>query len=153
MTVAAHDGHAGLGQPQLRPDDVHDALLGVAHRVQPDAELLAVSPQRLHLDPRYRVGDRLIDVDRRHVVVLGGDRQIRPVDRTVGQPQPVESLGTGHLVDEVQVDVDQIRLPRGALAGPGNDDMIGPHLLGERTGLVRDGHLDYLTIWDASISL
>ena len=27
VTVAAHDGHAGLGDAKLRADDVHDALL------------------------------------------------------------------------------------------------------------------------------
>ena len=41
--VAADDGHARLGEPELRADDVHDALLGVAQRVQPDAELRAVA--------------------------------------------------------------------------------------------------------------
>ena len=143
----------GWVSPELRADDVHDALLDVAHRVQPDAELLAVAAQCLHLGPRDRVGDRLVDVDRRHVVVLGGDRQIGPVHRPAGQPQSVEGLRAGHLVDEVQVDVDQVRLPRGTLAGAGDDDVVAPHLLGEGAGLVRDDHLDYLTIWDASISL
>ena len=42
-------GHAGLGEAELRADDVHDALLGVAHRVEADAELLAVAAQRLDL--------------------------------------------------------------------------------------------------------
>ncbi len=49
--VAAHDGHAGLGQAQLRADDVHDALLDVAQRVQPDAELRGVAAQCLDLRP------------------------------------------------------------------------------------------------------
>ena len=47
--VAADDGHARLGQAELRADDVHDALLDVAERVQPDAELRAVAAQRLDL--------------------------------------------------------------------------------------------------------
>ena len=33
VAVAADDGHARLGQAQLGPDDVDDALVGVAHRV------------------------------------------------------------------------------------------------------------------------
>ena len=32
--VAAHDRHAGLGEALLGADDVHDALAGVAHRVE-----------------------------------------------------------------------------------------------------------------------
>ena len=33
VAVAAHDGHARLGEALLGADDVHDALAGVAHRV------------------------------------------------------------------------------------------------------------------------
>ena len=58
VAVTADDGHARLGQPELRADDVHDALLGVAHRVDRDAELLAVAAQRLDLGAAHRVGDR-----------------------------------------------------------------------------------------------
>ncbi len=106
----AHDRHAGLGQSQLGPPHhVNDALLGVAHRMQPHPpEFGAVVAQRLDLGPRDRVGDRLVDVDRRNVVVLGGDREIRPVHRTAGEPQSVESLRAGHLVDEMEIDVDQV---------------------------------------------
>ena len=42
VAVAAHDRHAGLRQAELRADHVNDALAVVAHREQPDAELLAV---------------------------------------------------------------------------------------------------------------
>ncbi len=56
--VAADDRDARLGQPELRADDVHDALLDVAQRVQPHAELGAVAAQRLQLGAGDRVGDR-----------------------------------------------------------------------------------------------
>ena len=49
VAVAADDRHARLGEAELRADDVDDALAGVAHRVQPDAELRAVLAQRLDL--------------------------------------------------------------------------------------------------------
>ncbi len=49
VAVAADDRHARLGQPQLRADDVHDALIAVAHLMQPNTELGAVAPQRLDL--------------------------------------------------------------------------------------------------------
>ena len=50
-----------------------------------DAELRAVLAQRLDLRPRDRVGDRLVDVERRHVVVLGRDRQVGAAHRPAGQ--------------------------------------------------------------------
>jgi uncharacterized NAD-dependent epimerase/dehydratase family protein len=75
VRVAAHDRHAGLGQPELRAHHVDDALLRVAERVQPDAELVAVAAQRLDLRARHRVADRQQVVGRR-VVVLGRDRQV-----------------------------------------------------------------------------
>ena len=42
VAVAAHDGHAGLRESKLRPDDVDDALLRAAQAVQCDAKLAAV---------------------------------------------------------------------------------------------------------------
>ena len=58
VAVAADDRQAGLGEAELRADDVDDSLAPAARRVQRDAELLAVRAQRLELGPRERVGDR-----------------------------------------------------------------------------------------------
>ena len=90
--VAADDRHAGLGQAELRADDVHDALLDVAERVQPDAELLGVAAQRLDLGAADRVGDRLVPVERRDVVVLGGEGEVGAAYRAAGEAQAVEGL-------------------------------------------------------------
>ena len=162
VTVAAHDGHARLGESELRPDDVDDALFGVAHRVQADSELLAIAPERLHLGARDGVGDRLVDVDGGDVVVLGGDRQVGSAHGATGQPQPIEGLRAGDLVDEVQIDVDEIGFARGALAGAGGHDVVGPNLLGHGAGCVghdvlpsasRRCRAGNLTMRDASIYL
>ena len=63
-------------------------------------------------------------------------------------------------MDEMQVDVDQVRLARRAFARAQCDDVVVPHLLCHGARLVDAtsigniwGHLDYLTIWDVSISL
>ena len=74
--VAAHDGHARLGQAQNRGERVDDALIGVAQRVQPHAELLAVLFQRAQLQGGCLVRVRAVDVDRRRVVILCGDQLI-----------------------------------------------------------------------------
>jgi hypothetical protein len=132
VAVAADDRHAGLSETELRSDDVHDALLEVAHRVQPDAELVAVASQRLDLSAGYRIGDRLVDVDRRHVVVLGGDGQVRSPDAAACEPQPVERLRTGHFMNEVQVDIDHVGFPGCAGAAAGGDDVVVPYLLRHR---------------------
>ena len=108
--IAADDRHARLGEPELRPDDVHDALLGVVHRVERDAELRAVAPQRLDLGARDLVGDRREHVERRDVVVLGGERQIGPAHLPSRHTQTVERLRARDLVDEVEVDVEQVGL-------------------------------------------
>ena len=83
VRVAADDRHARLRDTQLRADDVHDALLDVAHRVELDAELGAVAAQRLDLGAADRIGDRLVDVGRRHVVVFGREREVGPAHRPV----------------------------------------------------------------------
>jgi hypothetical protein len=110
VAVAADDRHAGLRDPELRADDVDDALPAAAGRVEGDAELLAVSPQSVELGPRERVADRPL---------LGGDVVVHRRDGEVGaphaatcQPQALEGLRRGHLVDEVQIHVEQSRLAR-----------------------------------------
>ena len=42
VAVAADDGHARLGEPEFRADDVDDALVRAVQAVQRDAELAAV---------------------------------------------------------------------------------------------------------------
>ena len=65
VAVAAHDRHARLGEALLGADDVHDALVGVAHRVERDAELGGVRPQHLDLlGGEIGSATRLVDVGR-----------------------------------------------------------------------------------------
>ena len=121
----------GWVRPELRADDVHDALLGVAHRVQPHAELGAVLAQRLDLGARDRVGDRAVSSRAERswdVVVLGGDGQVGAAHLRLASAQAVERLRAGDLVEQVKVDVEQVGLAFGAA-----HDVGVPDLLGERT--------------------
>jgi hypothetical protein len=43
-------------------------------------------------------------------VIFGGKGQIGASNRAAGQSQPVERLGAGHLVQQMEVDVEKIRL-------------------------------------------
>ena len=130
VAVAAHDGHARLGQALLGADDVDDALVGVAHRVAGDAELGAVGRQHGQLLGRDGIGHRLVDVDGGHVVVGGGDGQVGPVDAAAGHAQAVEGLGRGDLVDQVEVDEDDVGLVLVAQV----DHVAVPHLFGQGAG-------------------
>ena len=51
-----------------------------------------------------------------------------------------ERLGAGHLVHEVKIDVDEVRLPGITLPAARRDDVIAPHLLGESPWVVRLVH-------------
>ena len=124
VRVAAGDRDARLREAQLRPDHVHDALARAAHAVVGDAELGAVALERLDLLAREVVADRVeagalarVGGD---VVVGGRERAVGPAHLAAGEPQPLERLRRGDLVDEVQVDVEQ----RGAALALGR-----PHLV------------------------
>ncbi len=91
--VTADNGHARLGQAKLRADDMHDALLRVAERVQADAELRAVVAQRLDLRAAGEIGNGLVDVQRGGVVVLRGDGEVRAAQLAAGQAQSLKCLG------------------------------------------------------------
>ena len=73
--------------------------------------------------------DRLVDADRRHVVVHRGDGEVGAAYAAAGQTQAVERLRRRHLVHEVQVDVEQVGLALGPV-----DHVALPHLLAERRG-------------------
>ena len=107
VRVAAHDGHARLGDAEFGSDDVDDALILVTTRKDRDAELLAVLLERFELASRDRVGDRRRDGIGRYVVVGGRERAVGTAHGATVQAQAVEGLGARHLVDEVQVDVEE----------------------------------------------
>ena len=130
VAVAAHDRHPRLGEAELGPDHVDDALARRAHRVEADAELGAVRRQHLHL-LRARSGRRPAGGCSAvgHVVVHGRDGEVGPADRAPGQAQAVERLRRRDLVDEVEIDVEEV-----GLAVAVADDVTLPHLLAERPG-------------------
>ena len=109
VAVAADDRHPRLGEPQLGADHVDDPLVLGAQRVDGDAELGAVGLERLDLDAAQLVLDpgRYGGAVGGDVVVGGGHGAVRTANRAAGQAQAVEGLRAGHLVDEVQVDVDE----------------------------------------------
>ncbi len=133
VAVAAHDRHARLREALFGPDHVHDALARVAHAVEADAELLAVPGEHVHLLGRDRVGQRLVEIGRRDVVVHRRDGEVGPPHGPPGGAQTVERLRRRHLVHEVQVDVEEV-----GFAGRGTDHVAVPELLGEGLGGV--GH-------------
>ena len=118
----------GWVRPELRADDVHDALLGVAEasaagRRTPRS--CGAASSTCVRETGSAIGWSMSSG--RDVVVLGGERQVGPAHRAAGQPQPVEGLRAGDLVHEVQVDVEQV----GLALGPSHDVRL-PDLLGQR---------------------
>src|SRR5439155_1603211 len=58
-----------------------------------------------------------------NVVIHGGERQVRPADASVTEPQALERLRRRHLVNEVEVDIEQVRF-----ALTGGHHMVIPDL-------------------------
>ena len=104
VRVTAHDRHPGLGQAELRPDDVDDALRRGADAVERDAELGAVALELVDLGGRLQVQHRQAARRRRDGVVRGRDRLRRPTHGEAPLSEPGEGLRGRDLVDEVQVD-------------------------------------------------
>ena len=70
------------------------------------AELGDVLLQRLDLQPAFVIGDAGLRSLGRHVVVEHRQGRVRPAHLAAGEPQALEGLRAGHLVDEVAVDVE-----------------------------------------------
>ena len=110
--VAADDRHARLGQAELRADDVHDALPASpsgCSRTPNSAQFLR-SVSTWVRDTGSAIGDR-VRSGRCGPRWRWSGRAGGPAGR---QTQAVERLRAGHLVDEVQVDVEEVGLALGA---------------------------------------
>ena len=104
----------GKVMPEFRADDVDDALLGRIHIEQRNAKLAAIFLQRFDLLRRNRVGDGKAARSGRDVVVDGRDRAQRlPHLPSIGA-QAVKGLRRSHFMHQMQVDIEQRRLPFGS---------------------------------------
>ena len=110
MAVAADDRHPRQGNPQLRANDVDDALLRRVHIKQWNAKLAAILLQRFNLPGRNRVGDRKAPRSGRDVVIDRSHRAQRLPHRSSRSPQTVEGLRRSHFMHQVQIDVEKRRL-------------------------------------------
>jgi hypothetical protein len=132
MGVPTDDSETRLRQPELRAYDMNDSLLGVTEWVQPKPELRAVLAQRLDLGSRYRISDRLVDVDRRDVVVFDREGQIGPTNGPAGRAETVERLRTRDLVNEMKIDVEEVWLTCCR-----THDVCVPNFFGQSSGHLR----------------
>ena len=105
--VAADDRHARLGHAEFGTDHVDDPLVLVAAREDGDAELLAVLLERFELTARHGVAHRRRDRIGRDVVIGRRQGPFGSAHASPVEPKTLEGLGTGHLVHEVQVDVEE----------------------------------------------
>ncbi len=112
VAVAADDRRARVRESQLRADHVHDALTLVAHRVQRHAELPAVALERRDLLGGGAARRRTPPVGaapRRDRVVHRRHGALGAPHREAARAQLREGLRRGHLVDQVQIDVEDCR--------------------------------------------
>ena len=96
-----------MGDAQFRPNDVDDALNLVFDVVEGHAKVRAVLAQSLHLCGRVGrpQGDVHADAGRDGVIHCG-EGLVRAAHRQPPLPQFGESLGRGHFVDQMGVDVE-----------------------------------------------
>ena len=105
---------------------MHDALSFIAQRVQRDTEVPGVGLERRDLFPRDGIGD-MLPVVGRHIVVHRGEGQAGTAYGPSGQAKALEGLGTGDLVNQMAIDVEQNRPVR-----PRRDHVAPPDFLQQR---------------------
>ena len=111
MRIATDYRHAGLGVTLLRPDDMHDALLGIRNIKERNAEVATVLAQRLYLLASDRILDYLsASLVSGNIVVNSRDREVRATHLAARHSQTFEGLRRCHLMHQMQVDVHHGRL-------------------------------------------
>ena len=129
VAVAARDGHPGLGEAELRPDHVHDALRAAAQVEQRNPRFPGVPLERREHVLRHPIAERPPLVAGRDDVVDGRDGAIGIPHLQPARPQHVEGLGRRDLVNQVQAD-EKLRLAVRERA----DGVKVPDLLEKRRG-------------------
>ena len=138
MAVAADNGHAGQARAQFRPDHVHNALTDIVQRNKGHAELGHILNQGLDLKPAFRIGDLLVPVGRRHIVVRHGQGGVGTTHLAAIDPQAFKGLGAGDFVHQMAVDIEKRRTVRQRLYVVSRPDLVIQGLGRARLGLV--GH-------------
>src|ERR1035441_2942972 len=114
MAITADNGHAWQRDAQLRADNVHYTLLGRIHIKQRNPKLAAILLQRFNLLGRNRVGDGKAPWSGRNIVIdCRHGTQRLPQTPSIGT-QPVKGLWRRHFMHQVQIDIEQRRLPFGS---------------------------------------
>ena len=129
VAVAANNGHAWKRAALLGADDMHDALLLVAHWVERDVELFCIGAHYFKLLGRDWVGNWQVNVGCWNVVILGGNGEVWPAHWTIINTKAVKRLRARYLMDEMQVDVQQV-----GFAGLAGNNVAIPHFLGQGLG-------------------
>ena len=88
-----------------------DPLLRAAHGKATDPELARVAGHRFDLLRGDRLGRLVV---RRNVVVHGREGQLGPAHGPPREPEALKGLRARHLVDEMEVDVEEVGLARRA---------------------------------------
>ena len=112
MRVTTNDGHAWLGKTLLRPHYMDHTLADITHAIFGNFKLTAVTGQGLYLQFGNRIGNTLLNISSRYVVI--GNSQISHATPwfTARKSQPFKSLRRGHLMQQLTIDVEQHRAIR-----------------------------------------
>ena len=131
VRIATDDRHAGQGGAVLRPNDVDDALaLGEKGEESGSAKLFNIGVQRNDLLFAGRVGDAVVTAfpaGGGGVVVGRGDDRADAPDFATRFAQAFKSLGAGHFMHQVAVDVED-----GRAVVLGVDDVVVPQFVVKR---------------------
>ena len=149
--ITADDGHSRLGVPEFRTDDMDDSLVWIVEVIETDSELFAVVPERIDLLARDRIGDGQGSIGGWDVVIGSGDGALGATNLASGEPKTFKSLGAGHLVHKVQIDIkdslfssfvmDHVLVPDLLEHGPGTGWGRGSFAHGIRWGKGRQAVL------------
>ena len=126
VAVAAHNRHPRLRQPQLRPNHVHDPLIGRIHVEESDTEFFAVSLQGRNLLGRNQIGNGSSSRLGWNIVIDSGYGARGLAHFSSRDSQTIESLRRSHFMHQMKIDI-QDRRPAARL----RDQMRIPDLLAE----------------------
>ncbi len=128
--VPTNHRHARQRQALLGADHVHDTLAGIVHPELREMKFGTVVIQGLHLDPRCGLLDPCGAVRCWHVVVRRGDDRVLPPGLPPREPQALEGLWRGHLVDQMPINVKERRAVLVAAHNMGVPDLVVKCLAG-----------------------
>ncbi len=105
MGITTNNGHAWQGEPLFRADDMHDPAPVIGHGKVRHTKFGRVGFKCFHLQTAFRIGNTLLDILGRHVMIGDGKGCFGTAHLAAAGAQTFKGLRAGYFMNKMTINV------------------------------------------------